>query len=81
MPKRKAYIESHSLVPKHEKLSEKEKEELFKKYNISIKELPRILKKDPAISKLDPKLGDVIKITRQSKTAGEAVFYRGISNV
>lgn len=68
----------HILVPKHSKISEKQKEELLKKYNISMKELPKIYKNDPAIKHLDTKPGDVIMIVRESATRGEAVFYRGV---
>jgi DNA-directed RNA polymerase subunit H len=69
-------VTKHELVPKHEILSEEEKTKLLKKYGITIKELPRILASDPAIKSLNPKIGDVVKITRKSKTAGESVYYR-----
>jgi DNA-directed RNA polymerase subunit H (RpoH/RPB5) len=69
-------ISKHVLVPKHAKLSDKEKKELLEKYNSSVRELPKILKKDPAISHLDVTHGDVIKISRKSYTSGESVFYR-----
>ena len=36
----------HILIPRHIKLSEKEKKELLEKYNITLAELPRIMKKD-----------------------------------
>ena len=68
----------HILVPKHAKLSETEKKQLFEKYNISIKELPKINKKDPGIAHLNVKEGDVIKIERESPTAGKTVYYRGV---
>ena len=73
-------IGKHTLVPKHAKLSEKEKEIVLKKFNISVTQLPRIVKNDSAIKDLKLKLGDVVKITRQSPTAGETVFYRGVTN-
>ncbi len=76
--KRKQIVTKHVLVPKHIKLSAKEKEELFKKYNISLKELPKIRNDDPAIAHLNAKEEDVIKIMRQSPTAGETEFYRGV---
>lgn len=79
--KRKYDIRKHILVPEHVKLSEKEKKELLERYHISLKELPKIRKKDPAIEHLDAKEGDIIKIIRKSPTAGEAVFYRGVINV
>ncbi|MBW2996168.1 DNA-directed RNA polymerase subunit H [Candidatus Woesearchaeota archaeon] len=76
--KKKIVIKKHILIPKHVKLSEKEKKELFQKYNISLKELPKIKKDDPAIFSLTVKEGDIIKIIRQSPTAGEVEFYRGV---
>ena len=81
MKKRKAIVKDHVLIPKHAKISEKEKEQLLERYNITLKELPKILKDDPAIAHLDVKNGDVIKIIRRSPTAGEAVFYRGVVGV
>ena len=66
------------MVPKHEKLSEKEKKELFERYNISQRELPKILISDAAIQGLDLKDGDVIKIIRKNKLLGESYFYRGV---
>ena len=74
-------ISKHVLIPKHSKLSDKEKKELLEKYNITLNELPRIPKEDPAIISLSTKPGDIIKITRASKTAGTSAFYRGIVNV
>jgi DNA-directed RNA polymerase subunit H len=81
MPKKKLKLDKHSLIPKHTKLSDKEKEALLKKYNITLTELPKILKDDSAIQKLGVKAGDIVKIIRKSPTAGEAIFYRGVTNV
>lgn len=78
MAKTKVSISKHVLIPKHIKLGEKEKKELLEKYAISIRELPKIFKTDPAIINLDAKPGDVVKIIRESPTAGEAVFYRAV---
>lgn len=69
-------ITKHEFVPQHIKLSEEESLEVLKKFNISKKQLPRILKEDPVLSKLDVKRGDIIKIIRKSPTADEALFYR-----
>ena len=73
-------ISEHVLVPKHTILSEKEKEKLFETYHITIKELPKILLTDPGIKALKPKIGDVVKIERDSLTAGKTIFYRGVIN-
>jgi len=71
---------THVLVPKHEKASEKEKNEILEKYNISLKQLPRISKKDPSIAHLDVEPGDLIRITRKSATSGSSTFYRVVSD-
>ena len=71
-------IKKHYLVPKHIKISKKEAQDLFKEHNITIKELPKISRKDPAIKDLKLEAGDIIKIIRSSPTAKEAVFYRGV---
>lgn len=69
---------NHKLVPKHEKLSEKAKKEVLDKYNLTLQDLPKILKNDPALQNLDVKVGDVIKITRKSATSGETHYFRGV---
>ncbi len=74
----KVDVSKHYLVPKHVKLNEKEKQELLEKYSITVKELPKILRKDPAIVHINAAVGDVIKITRDSPTAIKADFYRGV---
>ena len=79
--KKKFKADKHSLIPKHSKLSEAQKEKLLEKYNIAVKELPKILKTDASIISLNSKPGDVIKITRKSQTATEAVFYRVVVDV
>jgi DNA-directed RNA polymerase subunit H len=68
----------HELIPEHTKLSEKEAKALLKSYNVTLRELPKIFFNDPAIAHLDAKEGDIIRIRRKSRTAGETVFYRGI---
>ena len=71
-------INKHVLIPGQKKLNDKEKATLLEKYNIAPTNLPRILKKDNAISNLKVNVGDIIKITRQSPTAGVTNFYRVI---
>ena len=69
-------ITQHLLVPQHIKLTEEEKYQLLKKFNISIKQLPMISIKDPAIKDLGVKVNDVILIKRKSDTAKETDYYR-----
>ncbi len=78
---KKVKIDKHILVPKHVKLSEKDKKSVLKQYNITEAELPKIPQDDSAIVSLGAKPGDIIKIIRQSPTAGESVFYRVVVNV
>jgi len=73
-------ISKHVLVPKHSKLSEEEVKKLLERYNVSLKQLPKILKTDPALQNLDAKPGDVIKIERQSPTVGKVNYYRVVTN-
>lgn len=69
-------ITKHKFVPKHVKASDAEKAALLKEYKVQLKDLPKIFKKDLAISKLNVKSGDVIRIERDSKTAGVSNYYR-----
>ena len=73
-------ITTHILVPKHSKLSMDELNALLEKLNISISQLPKILKSDPAIRNLNPEVGDVILIERDSHTSGKANYYRVVIN-
>ncbi|MCD6558204.1 MAG: DNA-directed RNA polymerase subunit H [Candidatus Aenigmarchaeota archaeon] len=69
------FLKNH-LVPKHELLSYNEAQELLKKFNVSLKQLPKIKQDDPAIKHLNAKRGSIIKITRKSPTAGIYFYYR-----
>ncbi|PIN70102.1 DNA-directed RNA polymerase subunit H [Candidatus Woesearchaeota archaeon CG11_big_fil_rev_8_21_14_0_20_43_8] len=69
---------NHSLVPKHTKLSEKDKKELLDKLKITLQEMPKIGNKDPAIRHLDVKEGDIILIERQNPILGTTIYYRGV---
>lgn len=69
-------ITKHDMVPKHELLGEKERDEVLKKFGITLRQLPRIVDSDPMVKILNAKISDVVKITRKSETAGEAEYYR-----
>jgi DNA-directed RNA polymerase subunit H len=69
-------IRRHVLVPKHEILPKNEVDELLKRYKIQLHQLPLIKSSDPAAQAIGAKPGDVLKITRKSQTAGDAVVYR-----
>ncbi|WP_342766555.1 DNA-directed RNA polymerase subunit H [Candidatus Borrarchaeum sp.] len=69
-------IFEHVLVPKHELLSEKEANEVLKHYNISKHQLPAIQAADPAAKAIGAKPGRIVKIYRESPTAGLHIVYR-----
>jgi DNA-directed RNA polymerase subunit H (RpoH/RPB5) len=69
-------IFDHVLVPKHEILSQEEREKVLAQYSINAYQLPRILASDSAVRAIGGKPGDIIKITRKSPTAGEYIAYR-----
>jgi DNA-directed RNA polymerase subunit H len=69
-------IFEHGLVPFHEILSEKEKNQLLTQYKVQPYKMPQIKSGDPAVKVIGAKPGDVLKITRKSTTAGEYVTYR-----
>jgi DNA-directed RNA polymerase subunit H len=66
----------HRLVPKHEILSEKEKEQLLAEYKVQPYQLPQIKASDPAVKVIDARPGDILRIRRKSATAGEHIAYR-----
>jgi len=66
----------HELVPKHEILSDEEKNELFTKLHITKNDLPKILDSDSVVKKIGAKKDDVLRITRTSSTAGTAIYFR-----
>ena len=68
--------QKHNFIPEHTLLTDKQKETLLSKLHITIRELPKILAKDSAIEMLEPKAGDIIKITRKSRSAGISEYYR-----
>ncbi len=63
---------THILQPKHTKLSEKETEEVLKKFNVSKAQLPKILSNDATLPQ-NCNTGDIIKIER--KSGENIVFY------
>ena len=73
-------ITAHILVPKHSKLTVEETNALLDKLNISINQLPKILKSDPAIRQINAEVGDIIIIERESPTSGKANYYRVVIN-
>lgn len=72
----KEKILDHELVPKHEVLDEEETKEIIDQYGVDKDKMPKIRKNDPVIKLMDAEPGDLIKITRDSPTAGKSLYYR-----
>jgi len=68
-------VSSHELVPEHTVLDEAALEDVLEEYNISKTDLPKIRRRDPALPSAAD-VGDVVKITRDSRTTDRAVVYR-----
>jgi len=69
-------IFEHELVPKHEILTPKEREELLAQYRIQPYKLPQIKASDPAVKAIGARPGDILRIIRKSQTAGMHIAYR-----
>jgi DNA-directed RNA polymerase subunit H len=72
---------NHILVPEHQLMSEEKVEEILKRYDIKLEQLPKIRRSDAAIRALEIRTGEilkgsVIKVIRYSETAGISTSYR-----
>ncbi|MFW9968395.1 MAG: DNA-directed RNA polymerase subunit H [Candidatus Thorarchaeota archaeon] len=66
----------HNLVPKHVVADEEEVQLVLRHYGITRSQLPRIYRNDAAVKVLGGKTGQVIRIQRDSDTAGLSYYYR-----
>ncbi|MFP4654979.1 MAG: DNA-directed RNA polymerase subunit H [Methanohalobium sp.] len=73
---RKFSLLDHELIPKHEILATDELQTVLDFYKIDKEQLPKIKSSDPIVQEIQASEGDVVKITRNSQTAGEALYYR-----
>lgn len=69
-------ITKHVLKPKHQVLTDQEKEKLLKKYSIEEKQLPRMLKKDAIAQYFGLERGQVVKVTYSGEITESHVTYR-----
>lgn len=72
----KVDILKHDLVPEHTILTPEEADAILEELDVRIDQIPKILPTDPVVKAIDAKLGDVLKITRKSMTAGVFTSYR-----
>ncbi len=71
----------HELVPEHYLVPAEEEEQILKEMKVKKENLPKIRKSDPVLRVLERKyghipVGSLIKIVRNSPTAGRIVVYR-----
>jgi len=66
----------HELVPIHIIASAEEIQLVLSHYGIEKNQLPRIFRDDPAVKVLGARPGQVIRIERDSPTAGRSFYYR-----
>ena len=69
-------IQDHMLVPKHEIMTEEEISEEFSDVDYDFNDLPKIRSDDPVVKAIGAEEGNVLRITRDSQTAGVFVTYR-----
>ena len=69
-------IFGHALVPRHEIVSMEEREKLLNKYRVQPYQLPRLKASDPGAKAIGAKPGDIVRILRESPTAGKYTSYR-----
>lgn len=73
----KTSLHMHILQPKHVKLKPNEVQDLLKKHNISLAQLPKIKNDDPALPE-SCKQGDIIRIERKEEEATR-FYYRVVA--
>ena len=69
-------IFDHDFVSKHELLTSEERENILETYKMKPYQLPRIRVSDPAVIAVGGNPGDIVKVIRNSPTAGKFVAYR-----
>lgn len=67
---------NHILIPKHEKLTDKEKKEILDQYGQTTSKFPTINAKDAGLAGLNVKANDMIRIIRKDQTTNHSVYYR-----
>jgi DNA-directed RNA polymerase subunit H len=69
---------THFLVPKHVIVPKELHTEILTTLGTSLDQLPVILKTDAAVKPMKVKRDDIIKVVRDSPTAGKTIFYRRV---
>lgn len=66
----------HVIVPEHDVVPQDEIEDIESKFGVSRHQLPKIKAGDPAAKAIGARPGDVIRIIRESPTAGRHEVFR-----
>ncbi|VVB93488.1 DNA-directed RNA polymerase subunit H [uncultured archaeon] len=66
----------HKMVPNHEILNEEDLNKILSEFKVEKEQLPKIRISDPSAVSVKAKVGDVVRVTRDSPTAGKSYFYR-----
>jgi len=72
----KLRLQDHVLVPKHELLSEEEARKILETLKLTKEQLPKIKADDPIAKEIGAKVGDIVRIERESPTSGKSIVYR-----
>jgi DNA-directed RNA polymerase subunit H len=70
--------ERHYLVPEHVLIRKEKVQELMDELGIKKASLPIISRLDASVKSLKAEKGDVVKIIRDSLTAGQTTYYRRV---
>jgi DNA-directed RNA polymerase subunit H len=68
----------HYLVPEHVLIRKEKADELLAELGIKKSSLPKVSRLDAAVKPLKAEKGDIVKIIRDSLTAGQATYYRRV---
>ncbi len=74
-------VMSHKLVPQHIILTPEEAEDLLTRLSVRKEQLPKIYLKDPCVKAIGAKVGDILRIIRDSQTAGASIAYRLVIDI
>ena len=69
-------VSTHFLIPKHELLTREEAVQVLGRFNSSPGQFPYILSTDAISKEVGAHPGDIVRITRNSETAGTSTYYR-----
>jgi len=69
-------VTDHELVPKHEVVPVDEAIKVLRELGVRPDQLPLMRSSDPVAKEIGAKPGDLVRVIRNSPTAGKAIIYR-----